>query len=644
MGQNDKFTAESQTVLELFQSGIYEVPAFQRDFAWTKEQCQDLWTDIGTLLEHSDQSHFLGPMVVIKEEHTGSSSTSVYSTKYLVIDGQQRLTTLQIILSLIRDRWIAIGGTRVTDAGNKPYSEVCDALINKGSPSYSLTFLPNIYIRESFKEYIQKSKTDESPRLESFSDLPESVDRSHSEELFAAYFYFKKEINKLNKEDLLNLETKLLSEIFVLKIDAGKIGNAFILFDTLNNRGLDLTQGDLLKNFIFKKTDPNASSVLSLELSNRLAKWDNIVETVGYKKLDSFLRYFLILRKKTKVQRETIITDIEKMYDSKEKVAVLISELEEDANRFSLIERDSVFDGRNADALNLLFNDLSDLDQSTQSIFLMAALKRFSDHGQSEVFKNLSVLVRSAEILSFRWLICAKNAQDLENIWIEAVKSLADSSLSDDDAVKKVREKFKNELPDDKEFQSEFDSKVIKSSKFARYILKKIEHSRMGTATWVLAGSSVLDVEHIAPKNPDDRYDWKEVMKGPNTYKTIVYRIGNQILLSQGPNRAAKNHAFSKKLEYYKEKEGTDLPIVSKPILEERSWTQAKVDSRSKKLAMEAVTVWGWNTTTQDLTIRPTQRRKRAARKKTTAKKAVAKKSTTKKSASRSRTNQGTIH
>lgn len=121
MSAIERFEADSLTVYELFPGSIYEVPAFQRDYAWTKQQCQDLWTDIKNVLENENQAHFLGPMVVTQDVlPTGSNySTNQFMKKFTVIDGQQRLTTLQIILSLIRDRFISIGGSRDTPRREK---------------------------------------------------------------------------------------------------------------------------------------------------------------------------------------------------------------------------------------------------------------------------------------------------------------------------------------------------------------------------------------------------------------------------------------------------------------------------------------------------------------------------------------------
>lgn len=140
----DRFKAESLTITELFQTATYEVPAFQRDYSWTKEQCEDLWGDIENLVDGQVKAHFIGPMVVIRHGEKNQKN-------YLVIDGQQRLTTIQMIISLLRDHWVQLDpGMRETPAGPKPYEETCRSLLVSGPPSYSKTFIPNWHIRETF--------------------------------------------------------------------------------------------------------------------------------------------------------------------------------------------------------------------------------------------------------------------------------------------------------------------------------------------------------------------------------------------------------------------------------------------------------------------------------------------------------------
>ena len=592
----DRFKAESLTVTELFQSATYEIPAFQRDFSWTKEQCEDLWGDLKNLLDGQFKAHFIGPMVVIRQDEKNQKN-------YLVIDGQQRLTTLQMIIALVRDHWVQLNpGKRDTPAGPKPFEDTCQSLLVSGPPNYTKTFVSNWHVRETFFDYVQREISD--PKRKSvlkFADIP-TVDREYAEELFKAYIFFREKISALSVAQTEKFEEILLNDVLILRIDAVEIENAFILFETLNNRGLDLTQGDLVKNLIFQSIKEPASSSLSPAMVKILAQWDDVADKVSFKKLDSFLRYFLILKLKKKIQKEGISKEIEKEYGTSVKIKSFIREVSEYSDLYALIERTDTFQGPYKIQLNALFDDLNDLNQATQAVFLLAALKRFPNWGNKEHFEKLSRSCRGAEILSFRWLITGKNAQDLENIWREAAIKLLDTDLTEEQALNGAISHLRNQLPTDQEFRSELSGKSLRSSKFVRYILRKIENSRIDNEVWVLAGPDKLDVEHIAPKTPDDTHDWRKVMSGESSYRNLIYRLGNQTLLTKSLNRSAKNKEFKDKKIQYQKSTG-HLTQLTKDLLTSTKWTQQSVIKRSESLAKEAVALWNWSALDKELKV-----------------------------------------
>ena len=609
----DRFKAESLSILELFQNSTYEIPRFQRDYAWTKEQCEALWMDWRNLVETKSSAHFLGPMVVVRIEDQGK--------KFLVIDGQQRITTLQMIIALIRDRWVELNpGKKQTDMGPKPYEDTCKSLIENGAPLYKKVFTPNFYIAETFMNYVQRELDD--AERKNFVDLKKLTDqeKDHAEELFSAYKYFREEIGTLGVDDLIEYERRLLNDFLVLRIDAVEIDNAFILFDTLNNRGLDLTQGDLVKNYLFQQMGEVVASQISNEVAKILQDWDSIADKVSLVKLDNFLRYFLIIKLNTKVQKEAIFKKIQSQYQGKQAVKQLIKELSDFSDLFALIEGNDKFSGIYKDELNAMFEDLGDLDQSTQAVFLLAALKRFSDYEKKDHYTKLSVAVRAAEILSFRFLICGRNAQDIENTWREGAIKLLNERKNDEEALDEALTYLRSFLPSNEELKSELSNKVIRSSKFARYILRKIENARKAGNVWVLAGSSKLDVEHVAPKSPDEEHDWRSVMSGDLNYRSVIYLLGNQTLLSRGPNRKAKNAEFEKKKKIYlQEKE--DLPSITQDILKAKSWNQNTVVKRSRELAIESLKVWDWDSLNKSVKAIAVTKKRRSKR----VRKAVAK-------------------
>ena len=464
----DRFRAESLTVTELFQSATYEVPAFQRDYAWTKEQCEDLWGDIKSLVEGDAKAHFLGPMVVIRKGQNNQKN-------FLVIDGQQRLTTLQMLIALVRDHWVELDpGMRETPVGPKPYEDTCQSLLVSGPPAYTRTFVSNWHIRETFFDYVQRELVDENRKtLGRIAEAP-SKDLEYAEELFKAYIFFREKISLFSKEKTAILEDCLLNNMLILRIDAIQIDNAFVLFDTLNNRGLVLTQGDLVKNIIFQSMNESSILDLSPAMIKILGDWDSVVESVSYKKLDTFLRYFLILKLGRKVQKESISKDIENTYGSAIKIKQFMQDVSGYSDLFAFIERNDNFDGPYKIELNAMFDDLNDLNQATQAVFLLAALKRFHNWDTKDHFEKLSKACRAAEILSFRWLITGKNAQDLENIWREAGIKLMDASKDDQKVLDLALAHLKGNLPTDQEFKTELAGRSLKSSKFVRYILRKI--------------------------------------------------------------------------------------------------------------------------------------------------------------------------
>jgi len=186
---------------------------------------------------------------------------------------------------------------------------------------------------------------------------------------------------------------------------------------------------------------------------------------------------------------------------------------------------------------------------------------------------------------------------------------------------------LKSQLPADQEFKTELAGRSLKSSKFVRYILRKIENSRIDNEVWVLAGTDKLDVEHIAPKTPDDTHDWRKVMSGESSYKNIIYRIGNQTLLTKSLNRSAKNKEFKDKKGQYQKNTG-HLTQLTKELLSAASWTQQSVAKRSDALAKEALGLWNWDALNKDLKVTastPKEPKNRVAKK--TATKRTPKKS-----------------
>ena len=629
------FDAELLSVYKLFKNDAYSIPTYQRDYAWETEQWTQLWEDLSGYEDSNAEDHFLGPLIVTPSETADDL--------YEVIDGQQRLTTIQMIICLVRDRWIDLGDLSTNQMGDLvPNKQLTSELIYSLTPTVRYNFTPNRYLSEVFRDFIQRNPNDSERKLvENRQSFKSYNHADRAAEAIRGYRFFKEKIFAFDENTLRKFEKYLLHNVYLLNVRAGGSSNAFLLFETLNYRGLELTQTDLVKSFLFSK-------ISDLQKAENLIKnWDFVIDNLGSKSPDLFLRHYLLLFN-AKVKKRDIYGEIKTRYPDENSAIKLIRELLHFSKLYSFIARENDFEGTNKEVLNSLFTDLSDLGVETQSIYLLAILHRFYSQPEKVDLVRIEKAARLVEVLSFRWTTCGKNAQDLETIYQEA-SALIMSEGSTDSVFESAQELLSNSLPADSEFENSLQNAIIRSAPRARYILKKIDDYETADGAYVLMNSNRLHVEHVAPQRPSGDHDWKAQMKGDANYREIIYRIGNLVLLPEKINRDASNKPFEKKIVIYKKVKGhAKLPILTAQVLDHSTWNQEIVRKRSEAIAKEAVKVWSTDAAALKGKVvakakKTTAKKATRVRKKSTAKKAtrVRKKSTAKK-ATRVRKKRGT--
>ncbi|MCX6732830.1 MAG: DUF262 domain-containing protein, partial [Candidatus Roizmanbacteria bacterium] len=231
----------------------YIVPRHQRQFEWTKEQWSDLWEDIHT--GEVEESHFLGSIVVIPE-----GRPLVGINYFEVNDGQQRLTTILIVLSVIRDHATLLNNA---DFVNHITSQYLTAnCFEKGSkkvvPKMKLGKLDD----EEFRQVLEGKLQGE---------------EKEGHRIFDCYNYFKSLVKNLNLEQLENLEKRIVSKIIVVHINVADQFNAFRLFETLNDRGLALSAVDLIKNHLLMRAASTGDDQI---IDSIVEEWQEMYETI----------------------------------------------------------------------------------------------------------------------------------------------------------------------------------------------------------------------------------------------------------------------------------------------------------------------------------------------------------------------------
>ncbi len=493
------------------------IPPYQRPYAWESEQIDELWRDI---LETLGKNHFMGSVVLCSPDKKRPE----------VIDGQQRLTTIISLLALIRDRY---HGLRPDLVGR-----VQQFLENTyGPPDLKFKLRPGNANLRVFTDFVLHSpdspsrrRWDEIHELDSH-ELNRNGNMIANVERLAQYLdgYLRDSGDPV--QALERLETTIMTGLEFVVIDVPDVANAFIIFETLNDRGLALSAGDLLKNHLL------AAAAKSNESIEALAEdWDSIINNLEGGDITRFLRHYL-LTTYPKVQKDDVF-DLFKKEVASRGVRQLIKDLKQ-MSRFygQFIKPELVAD----DEVREVYENLNTLRATMCYSALLAASATLKD-------AELRDFARLCEILTFRYsTICSKDSKELERFYHQAAKELATKGVKGLPAARKVLE---NASPSTEEFVLAFKTQSMGRQYVVNYIFRGIEN-HLDPEEKTLQNTQKVHIEHIMPQTLSE--EWKaELGDDLEHHELYVNRWGNLTLLGGKKNNSASNQAFSKKQGIYK--------------------------------------------------------------------------------------------
>jgi uncharacterized protein with ParB-like and HNH nuclease domain len=246
------------------------VPAYQRSFSWTKSEIEDLWDDIQGILYGDDDNYFLGSMVFIKKQDHSLE----------VVDGQQRLAAISLFLATIRDGFKSVNDTARADHVETHYLCSRDLKTLEAVPKLTLNEVDN----NIYSKIIESSIS-----LDDIRKLSKNKDQFESNRLIANAYLILYDLIKNGSAKFSNIEylAKLVEivtdNILCIQIITTIEDSAYVLFETLNDRGLDLTLSDMLKIFLFSKAGKRLD-----ELKH---KWTETMTLIGQQYMKTFIRH-----------------------------------------------------------------------------------------------------------------------------------------------------------------------------------------------------------------------------------------------------------------------------------------------------------------------------------------------------------------
>jgi hypothetical protein len=557
-------TTEKVTINELL--GVpnrqLRVPPFQRPYAWQSEQVDELWDDIIRTL---GRGHFMGVLVLNWESPESPE----------IIDGQQRLITLILMLGLLRDQYAAaaVRAPRAATAVGR-IQQFLENTYRDGEARFKLRVGDANW--PVFRDFVLKAPEDTTRKQWSEVSGLSTLDQQRNQALLDNARRLKEKLSSYSAtcrddgerlEKYERLEKAIVGSLEFVVLKVAPIDDAFVLFETLNDRGLALSAGDLLKNLIL------ASAAASREAIEEYAReWDSLLASLRGADVTTFLRHYLL------IHRESVIKD-DVYRHFREDVRVrgarlLVPKLREAGELYGQFHDPT---GGTSSEVRRVLTDLRTLRATMCYTALLPARRHLDDQA-------FVAYARLAEILTFRYsTICGKDAKSLERAYHESVHILAESRGA---ALAKARRALVDELPSGDEFVQAFRRQTMGREYVADYLLRKLEDSFDREELQVRERGPV-HIEHIMPLTLND--DWRDCL-GARLEEHAVYvnRWGNLTLLGGKRNIAASNQPFDRKREIYR----TSRFTLTKRLTEHDRWDLGAIETRQDELARLSDRLW----------------------------------------------------
>lgn len=587
-----KIVPRDITIKQAFEN-FYEIPRFQRPYSWEAENVEALWRDI---MSSRSAEYFLGSMIVYAEDgHT-----------LRIIDGQQRLTTLSLLLAAIRDiakqydlEDLSLGTQRClrrSDVYNKTRNVL--AMTGDGRKPY----LQETYLADTPERQVDEAdKTDEMKAIDTAyetlikkiqEEVPEVNASNTSTETYESevddLFTIDEngEIGPPIDTDQTNLSNRieqqltdirdLIFDVHILLIELDKEEDAYTIFETINTRGLELSITDLYKNLLLKH--------LCAESENDKfnTDWTNLVERIdkeGNTTVDTFL-YHSWNSRHTFSTRPKLYTNARELVSDKRSAESLLKELEADWESYKLITNPDLVKG-NSDVWKPIQRSLNALKvfKVQQNIpFVIALLQAH----KRKIIRPAHVRNTLSTIEKFHFCFTAitnsRSSGGISSMYCKHARELTNATSADEahQSIEELMKKLVERLPSKELFISkftelEYSAHETKKKPLIQYILRNLALPADGL-TFPL--DSELTIEHLLPQ--------VEVERG-SVDVSIVGNIGNLFYLTGTDNNDLKTLSYTEKKQLLEEK--GNLPLTLQDIHE---WNEQQIMNRARILAMIA--------------------------------------------------------
>lgn len=518
---------------------LFQIPPYQRPYAWTTDEAGELFDDIWSACKESDKlddlaPYFLGSIVLIKSDAEPRAD---------VVDGQQRLTTLTILLTVLRD----LAETEKSASEIDEFVKQAGNSVLGTADEYRLTARKKD--AQFFRDCIQSSEPTAPPSSATLSDSQRQMLENRE--------YLKSRVGKLSAKQRGFLVRFLAQKCFLVAVEASDQRSAYRVFSVMNDRGLNLAATDILKADII-------GALPEADQDHFNTIWEDLEDHLGRERFVDLFSHIRMIHRRQKAQ-DALTDEFRAYVKPVERPREFIkSELEPYADAFAAVVNQTYLGTERAPEINKRLRQLSLLDNADWQPAVLVAFKKF---GSDET--KLAQFLKLLDRLAFQMFTARTNVNDRIRRYASVLDAL-DENLSFESDGHPLRLTAQEQ----RDWLEYLDEPLYPKVKIRRPILLRLDEAVSdGAASY---GHDTITIEHVCPQTIDPNSEWGKFFEGENDAETIdewVHSIANLVLLTRKKNAAASNWEFKRKKREYFTKGGTSSFALTTQVANTEQWT-----------------------------------------------------------------------
>ena len=558
---SNKITGKEYPLSKIFSADFeYHIPGYQRPYAWTEEETGILFDDLYEFFQtEAVDNYFLGSIVLIKDENKPYAD---------VIDGQQRLTTLSILFSVMANSF-----------HTETYRNNCKKYLQEeGNILEGIAAQPRIFLRDwdqdFFSKYIQDIQLDALVQID-----PVTLDTEAKRHIQKNCTVLREKFSEVfnDENDLLKFTQFILTRCFLVVVSTPNQESAFRVFSVMNSRGLDLLPTDIIKSMTIGKLPKD-------EEQKYTEKWEELENLTGRDGFNEVFTHTRTIFAKERPKKNLLDEFNEYVIKQTSPKSLVDEYLIPYTEAYVCLKNCDFSSTQNAEEINEL---LLWLNKTNNHDWMPPAIKFLTDHKNDSVY--ILWFIRKLERLASYLLVTAKDVnQRMERYkWI-----LVEMESRPDNNLTAPLENIELTDWEKQQFIDALNGEIYSmTAKRRNYIIQRLDSFLSdGGATY---NTKLFTIEHVLPQHPSADSEWMKLWPDTQTQRFWLNKVANLVPLTRQRNSAAQNYDFNtKKIKYFQSKNGTSSYTLTTQVINIAAWTPEVVEARQKDLEEIFISKW----------------------------------------------------